>query len=255
MMDVPTTLDIARDDLQLHIIKYGVDCFPPLDVRSEIARAHDLFERLQIEWPKFYQEIVFRPESRAFRILASYSNEKGTARMPTFELTQRGPVYIFPLQLQPLGHLNHDVNLDDVFHKSLHLTREVFPETQVLRLGLIRELLFSTGERDVVPYLSSRFGKFPGTTAKGGNVSLSFRDDMCNIRVQLETVEIHTRSETPLKQVVAEGQEYGLKVVFDVNNIEMRPQQASDIEATLQRAHSLWPEELLKFINWRGDGQ
>ncbi len=252
---MPYMLEIALDDLQHHIVKYGVDCFPPLDVRGEIARAHDLFARLQIEWPKLYQEIVFRPESREFKILASFSNEKGTARMPTFELTRRGPVFIFPRQLPALGLLNHDVNLEDVFLKSLHLTRKEFPETQVLRVGLIRELVFSTGERDVIPYLSSRFGKFPGSTERGGSATLSFRDDKCNIRVQLETVEIQTQSETPLGQVVDQPREYGLKVEFDVNNSAVRPQEASDIETTLQRARNLWPDELLRFINWPGNEQ
>jgi hypothetical protein len=245
-------LSLTLDDLQHHVVKYGLDVFPPLDVRTETTRPPDLFRSLHERWPGFYEELSFRPESNDFRILRSYQSQTATANVATFTLTQRGPVFTFPLCLDPLGEFNRDANLDEVFAGSLAETRRHFPGMQILRVGLVRELVFATGQASSIPYLSARFGGFPGAAPAGGNALLLFRDERCNIRVAIETIRIHRQARTPTNQVLEDSSEYGLKVEFDVNNIDMRPQPESDIAVTLERAHSLWPRQLLEFLNSGG---
>jgi len=248
--DQADSLTITLDDLHQHVVRYGLDVFPPIDVRNEITRAHDLFQNLQEQWPDFYQEINFRPQSSEFRILTTYSLDGGSAKVPTFSLTNRGPVFRFPLRLHDLGDLNQDKDLDQILLGSLGLTRKTFPGLQILRIGLVRELVFGTGKTPSIPYISSRVGSFPGATPRGGNLLALFHDSRCNIRVRVQSIEIHRRARTPTRQVLSDELEYGLQVEFDVNNIEMKPQSDTELETTLQRAHSLWPKGLLEYINW-----
>ncbi|MCH7812891.1 MAG: hypothetical protein IID40_02605 [Planctomycetes bacterium] len=235
-----------------HILKYGVDVFPPLNVRDETTRANDLFRELNTSWPEVFQELSFRPDTNEFQILSSFQMREGTAKMATVTLTPRGPAFAFPLRFGPLGMYEHKTEPEEVFLGSLAVIQEKFPGVQVLRVGLIRELVFSTGRTLSAPYLAHRYGTFPGAESRGGNTTISFRDDRCNIRVKIDTVEVRKQARLPAtRQVMEEKLEYGLAVNFDVNNVEMTPQSISDIHRTLERANSLWPKDLLDFLNWR----
>lgn len=248
-------LIISLDDLQQHIVKYGFDIYPPIDVRNEVTRTHDLFQALQERWPKIYQELSFRPQSGEFKVGASFEFHEQTIKFATLVLTQRGPVFGFPIRLpDPLGGHEHEEQLDELVLASLGLIRKTFPRFDVLRVGLVRETMFGTGQSDSAPYLTNRFGVFPGTVAQGGKALLTFHDDTCNVRVTIDTVQIQRKSQMKAGgRVLSEESSYGLKVDLDVNNKEMRPQETSEIEMVIQRAHSLWPKEMLDFINWKGD--
>ena len=246
-------MDISLDDLQHHVVRYGLDVFPPLDVRNEITRTHDLFQALQEKWPALYQEISFNPQASEFRILASFQFPSGRPKAPTLEFTPRGPVFRFPLLLPPpLGECQYEgrEDLDAVFKESYNCIVGAFPGRQVLRAGLVREAVFSTGQDDPVPWLAPGQDAFPGAVAKGVDETTTFRDDRCNLRIKIQTIEIRRQAHvSATRQVLAEECEHGLQVEFDVNNIEMKPQSDSDIDLTLERAHSLWPDELIGYLN------
>lgn len=246
-----TALKISLEDLEHHVVKYGLDVFPPPDMRDDMTHAQDLFRSLREEWPDLYQDLSLSPERNEFRIEAAFSGKGKTARFPTLVFTRRGPVFAYPRRFpEPIGQLLHKADLDDIFWKSFRLLRKNFPTIQVLRLGLVNEAVFNTRTTNFVPYLASRFGSFPGTKIVGGNVSLTFRDDRCNVRVKLETVEIRRQVQTAaVGRVASEEINFGLQVSLDVNNAEIRPQNESDILLTLERSHCLWPEALLQFIN------
>lgn len=251
-----TTLAISWADLEHHVVKYGLDVFPPPDMRADMTHAQDLFHSLREEWPHLYQDLSLSPERNEFRIEATFSGQGKTARFPTLVFTARGPVFAYPLLFpKPIGQLNHKADFDDIFWKSFRLLKKSFPTIQVLRLGLINEAVFNTGKTNFVPYLASRFGSFPGAKIVGGSVSLTFQDERCNVRVKLETIEIRRQVQTAaVGRVVSEEINFGLQVSLDVNNIEIRPQNESDILLTLERGHCLWSEALLQFINSRVRG-
>ncbi len=251
-----TTLKISWEDLEHHVVKYGLDVFPPPDMRADMTHAQDLFHSLREEWPHLYQDLSLSPERNEFRIEATFSGQGKTARFPTLVFTARGPVFAYPLLFpKPIGQLNHKADFDDIFWKSFRLLKKSFPTIQVLRLGLINEAVFNTGKTNFVPYLASRFGSFPGAKIVGGSVSLTFQDESCNVRVKLETIEIRRQVQTAaVGRVVSEVINFGLQVGLDVNNIEIRPQNESDILLTLERGHCLWSEALLQFINTRVRG-
>ncbi len=244
-------LAISSEDLEQHVVKYGLDVFPPLDMRTETTHAQDLFSSLREDLPELYQELSFAPDRNEFRIGATFTGKGGMTKYPTLVFTQKGPVFAFPcLFPDPIGRCTHKAELDDIFWQSFGLLRKNFPTVEVLRLGLINEAVFNTGKTNFVPYLAKRFGSFPGATLVGGRATLSFRDELCNVRVQLQTIEIHRQARAPATQhVVSQEMDFGVQVTLDVNNIEMKRQGESDIQSTLERAHSLWPKALLEFIN------
>lgn len=247
-----SSLVVSLDDLEQHIVKYGMDVFPPFDFRTETTRAHELFRELQTNWPEFFQELSFRPESNQFQIVAAYGFPQGTAKLAALTFMPRGPVFAFPFKFGPFGECEHKNDPEEVFLKALAVIKRTVPGLQVLRLGLIRELVFATGGTPSAPYVTSRYGTFPGAEAKGGETVVSFRDDFCNIRVKIGTIEIRQEARHPTtKQVMAKDVRHGLAVNFDVSNVEMRPQADTEIERTIERANSLWPRDLLEFLNWR----
>ena len=249
----PESLNITLGDLQQHIVSYGVDVFPPFDLHNAVTRTHDLFQLLQETWPSLYQEESFRPGSNEFQVLATFTFAAGTVKLPTLTFTQRGPVFKFPLQLpDPLGVIEQG-NVEEIFLEALGRVLRAFPGTQALRIGLVRELTFSTGKENSGPYLTSRFGSIAGATPTGGGVRISFRDEKSNIRVEVQTIKIEREAKSPIGVTVKQEGDYGLKVLFDVNNSALRPQSDSDIQTTLKRASSLWPDGLLSFLNWRRD--
>lgn len=249
------SLLLSLDDLQQHVVKYGFDVFPPLDVRNERARAFDLFAGLQENCPELFQEVNFRPDTGELTVMTSYQFGQSSAKTATLTLTPRGPVFAIPLRLpDPLGEISHKHDLDDVVMSALGKMRKSFPGLSVLRIGLIREVVFNTGKSDSIPFLARRFGCFRNTNPKGGNVTLTFQDDNCNVRVKIDTIEIRRQAQVKGSgHVLTDELSYGLQVMLDVNNIEMRPQEAHEIENTLVRAKGLWPKELLEFLNAKGE--
>jgi hypothetical protein len=244
-------LTVTLDDLLEHVVRYGVDIFPPVDFRTELTRAQDLFSRLHEKWPAYYRELDFAPENNQFRAFTTWSQAGGTARCPSLAIVPRGPVFMYPLRLPPpLGEIQHSLDLDGLFMDSLRQLRKTFPGREVLRAGLVRHLVFSTGRTSSVSYINSRFGTFLHSSPTGGEATITFQDGTCNLRARLSTTEIRHEQRLPLTgQVLQVESEYGIKVEFDVNNVQLRPMQEPEIGIVLQRAHSLWPKELIAFIN------
>lgn len=256
--DSSHNLAISLDDLEVHLVRFGLDVFPPLDFRDETTRAHELFRLLHDQRPDIYQELTYRPSANEFTVQASFGGERGAAKIPTLTLAPRGPVFRFPRRLpEPIGdvELGDSRSLEDleaVFFASLNVIRRCAPGLTILRAGLVQELVFSMGQTSTVPWLASRFGGISGAQPHGGNVKLTYADDRCNALVTVETVQLQRQATLASGADVAQAVGFGLKVELDVCNREMRPQEPAEIQMTLQRAHSLWPNELLTFLNWSG---
>lgn len=246
-------LTLTLDDLETHFVRYGLDVFPPLDLRDDTTHAHELFRALNEQWRDLYQELTFSPANNQFSVFASFSGQKGAAKLGTLVFAPRGPVFRFPRRFPaPTGRVMTPNDLDSVFFGSLTEIRRCFAGLKVLRAGLVQEVIFSTGRTSPIPWLASRFGSIAGTEPRGGSVRLTYRDPRCSILISVETVETHRQVKLASGAELNEPTGFGLKVEFDVCNSEMKEQELQDIQMTLERAQSLWPAELLKFLNWRG---
>lgn len=243
-------LRLTLDDIHQYLLRFGLDLFPPLELANEQFRAQSLYRALVESWPQFFAKLSL--SAGEFVISRRFPVGSAEAEVPAFTYTPRGPVVVMPIKLAGYsvpGSDEHKLVAD--FQNILGIIRNVFPGREVLRIGLVRELVFSTGETRADPVLLPVSDEFGGARFIGGESQLVFRDSICNIRVHLKPGEIRQRLESPIGIARENHLAFGLNVEFDVNNVEMRPLQDADIAQVLERAKSLWPGALLDYLNRR----
>ncbi len=244
---------LSTSDLLHHVVKFGIDIYPPIEIDSERTRLNLFYEEARNRWGDLFEKLV--ASDTEFKISKEFAQRPGkrpSIPVDTFVLTQRGPVLVVPVLLPaPVASTGFEGRCTELFDK----VRELFfaalgTKRECLKVGMVRELVFDTGE---TPYqhLIATQRSFAGAGLVGGKRLLVFRDEMCNLRVELEPLEITKTIQLPVGANVQQHAGYGVRVLFDVNNAEFRPLNDADITGVLERASSLWPGELIKFINER----
>ena len=246
--------NFTPDDLTQHVIKFGFDLFPPIRVNTDQIALQNMFDDLQSELPKFFQEIKLNSQANLFAASANFANPAGgsSAQVQTASLIDRGLVFIMPAEFPtPIGRIAEESDVFEAFDKILPILKKAFPKTTILRMGVVREVVF-TSTSPTGPYLTNRYGSFPPAEPKGGRVIVAFSDQRCNIRVTMESLQMETEHRHGAGNIpMGKELSHALGVNFDVNNIQMVAQEINDIEMTIERARSLWPTKLLEFLNWR----
>ena len=246
-------LPLTLDDLAIHVVTIGVDVFPPIEIASERTRLNMFYEEACNRWKDMFERIV--ASESEFTISKTFKHRpeiQGQAvECNTFALTNRGPVFIFPLRLpDPTGVTDLESDYRERFKQIRQLFFSAILERKVMRVGLVREVILSTGETPYLEVLSDE-DTFSGAKLVGGNLRLQYRDDKCNVIVQIEPAEIMKTTKIPVGQPITQRQSYGLRVRLDVNNAEILPLSEDAIEEVLDRADSFWPDVLLDYVNGR----
>ena len=242
------SLGLTEGDIIHHVVKFGMDIYPTVEIPSERTRLNIFYEEARTRQPELCEQLV--ASDREFRISREFrppANVSGpTLRVDTFVLAPRGPVFVIPVRLlDPIGPTGLEQRMFDGFKAPKALFFSVIAERKIMRIGMIRDLIFSTGQSPCQNVLSGR-KKFAGADLKGGRALLVYRDDLCNVRLQFEPAEVMKTTKLPIGAEVAERQSFGLHVTLDVNNHEPKPLEDADIEQVIERASSLWPEKLLE---------
>lgn len=239
---------VTIDDLQVHILKFGIDTFPPIEIPAERTRLNLFFEELTARWPDIYSQLI--ASSERFQISASFGPARAT--IPTFELLPRGPVFLYPVKLQPPhGETNISERAAlETFAKARDIFARAVPGRKCMRVGLVREAVFGV-EESLLHNAVTGQEALPGTKFVGGESLAAYRDDRCNVRIKIATVQIARQIAMPVGMSVTEPAGHGLHVELDVNNAEIRPLEDADIESIVERAASLWPNALVNYIKER----
>jgi hypothetical protein len=220
-----------------------------VDIPSERTRLSLFADELVAKWPDLYGHMMVSPSQ--FELSAKFGPAHAQAQVQTFVLTQRGPVFIYPVRLPPpVGDTQLEKSLDEMFTVARRLFSQALPGKKCMRIGLVRELIFGTGDCLCHAVAANR-AEFAGAHFMGGESLAVYRDSKCNVRVKLSLVQVAKMTQSPLGLSVTEPAGRGMQVEFDVNNAEVRPLEEADIDGILERANSLWPEELIKYINAR----
>lgn len=246
-------VELAISDLCVHVAKIGLDVYPPVEIANERTRLNMFYEEARHRWPDLFDRLL--SSDTDFRISRGFRQDPNVhgplTTVDTFVLVPRGPVFIFPLLLpDPVGSTNLEEDYFRIFEEVRDLFLSALPGREILRLGLVRELLFKTETTNFRNVLGDT-STFSGAELIDGSLLLRYRDSKCNIRIQINPVEISTTTQLPIGRRVERHEGYGLQVHFDVNNHEIRPLGSSDIAEILERANGFWPDELLKYINER----
>ena len=249
-----TDLMINLDDLDQHVATFGIDVFPAIEIPVERTHLNMFYEEAHDKWPDLFEGLIASDfEFRISKVFRVQPDIRGGPGFPvhTFELTQRGPLVRFPLMLpKPVGA----TKLEGTFLMRFAEIRKLFfkhlPGRALMRVGLVRNVIFATGEQRCEPLLAAN-SEFAGAKLQGGACRFDYRDDQCNVLVQLNPVQAMTVTQLPVGATVSQHGGFGLNVQLDVNNGEIRPLSDDDINVVLDRAASLWPKKLLEYINER----
>ncbi len=244
-------ITLSADDVVQHVVTIGLDIFPPIEMRNERTRLNMFFEDVRERWGDIYETLTVGESE--FKISKPF-REKPDVRDPTFPvdsfvLTPRGPVFVFPLRLpDPVGFTKLEGRYKEIFTEVRKALWSRLPGHKVLRVGLIREVLFLTGETDCT-FLVSGQPDWLGARLTGGQRLFQYQDDKCNIRLEFGPGRLSKVTQLPVGKKVGEPVGFGIKVKLDINNTELRELQDADIEEVLERAIGFWPDELLQYLS------
>lgn len=243
------SLSLSTNDLMTHVVKIGMDVHPPIDIATERTRLNIFYEEAHSRHARLFEKLV--ASDREFVISKEFRAEGGgaTAVVPTFVLTARGPVFVFPLRLPPpIGPTEFADTHLDLFREMRAVFFSSIPGRECLRIGLVRELVFQTGQTQSHGMIAAEQSTFSGAPLAGGTLLRLYRDDQHNHRIAIEAVEMTRETKLAIGRTMTEPAGYGLKVVLDVNNHALRTLEEADMDMVLDRATGLWPDVLLEFL-------
>lgn len=248
------TLSLSLADLRYHVVTFGVDVYPPVELANERTRLSVFFDEARERWKNLLERLTqstsdFRI-SKEFRPAPAETAASGPSyTVETFVLTNRGPVFVFPLVLPaPVEETGLEESYIDDFHQIMRHFLNAVPKRAVMRVGLVRDLIFATGESLCLDLVTEQ-RTFANANLAGGHILLRFRDEKYNHSLLLEPVQITKTTQLPVGTRVAEHAGYGIKARIDVNNINVqKPLEEGEIQEVVVRATSLWPDELIKLI-------
>jgi hypothetical protein len=251
----PTDPNFSEQDVVEHIETYGVDLLPPLELPMETVRAQSFFTELRTRWPTLYQSLTIGPQF-VISTMLEFGNDTKVG-FPTVIVNPRGPIFMFPRRMAVVRGEEpsnlQDIETSEVFIGAFDLFGKTFPR-QALRLGVVRKVVFATGQTDCTAWLGRNVLEFDAGRLEGVQCLLNYQDDDFNYRIQMETAQITQHMAVPALggQVVPAGPEqFALVVNLDVNNRLAHPLDADELRGVIERANGLWPGGLLQFLNER----
>jgi len=241
---------ISLDDIQTHVVQFGLDVLPVPEVGTQRTRLNMFYEAARDRFPQLYDQIsAGDAEFKIFKTFRKPGAHAGpSATSETFVLTNRGPVFVFPLRMpDPINETGLQPEHVELFREVLALFREGLPGTTLLHLGVVRELIFSTGA-SLPMSLITRKATFAGADLAGADCRLLFQDARMNHRIGLNSIQIMKGIQHPVGATFEQRLGFGLRVVLDVNNKEIKPMAQPDIDEVIDRAVALWPAQLLEYL-------
>jgi hypothetical protein len=239
-----------QEKISQHIVKYGVDMRPPLTPEQDRTKLQDYGNWLVEQFPEVFETLLLGPRELRVQRTFLLPNAK-RIELPTFVLTNRGPVFTFPERLYIDRPHELDISeKDKIFRKAFDELRGRFAERAVPRVGVVHELVFDCGFINSLDIVASNL-KHDLWRQKVANlrILLETPTDDKNINIEIRPTHLQ-RTGTPNETAAPEDMKFGIIVNVDINNRQMAADltkaQVTDI---LAFASDYVPEELIKFLN------
>ncbi len=246
-------ISLSLSDVLTHVVKFGIDIYPPISYREEQTRLNIFYDEMRSIQPQLFQKV--HASAQEFKVFADFrapNDEAKRVTVSTFDLTSRGPVFVYPLKCPPpIGDTAIADDYLELFTQARSMFFRAIPGRQSLRLGLIREVVFGTGDEAVNTFFA-RQAALANAVLTGGKSVRVYQDDRHNHRIVIDSVEIARETRLAVGTTVSEPTEHGLQITLDVNNEAIRPLEEADIQQVIERANSLWPDELLSYLSREG---
>lgn len=233
-----------------HIIKYGVDFRPAIVLNREKTRLQDYCNWLIEQFPIAFETLIAGPNQ--LRVQKNFILPTGKRiDMPTFILTNRGPLFTLPHRLFIDEPQNLDIpDRDRIFRKALEELRSRFPGQAVLRVGVIHEFVFDTGQMDSLEIITSNL-KNDLWKERIKNLNLRLETPVEDKNINLDIRPTYLKHPGPRNSgIPGQNAACGIIVNVDINNRQVKNNltkaQVNDI---LAFANDYIPEELINFLN------
>ena len=143
------------DSISQHIIKYGVEIRPGINLELERTKLQDFANCLIDQFPAVFETLLSGP--RQFNINKAFKLDGGKqAQLSTFMLTTRGLVFTFPKRL--FLESPQDLNLgelDSIFLEAMGQLRKRFSDKTMARVNLTHELVLNTDQESSLDIAAS----------------------------------------------------------------------------------------------------
>jgi len=239
-----------KEKISQHVVKYGVDTRPPLLPEQDRAKLQDYGNWLVEQCPDVFETLLVSPHDLRVQRTFLLPNAK-RIELPTFVLTNRGPVFTFPERLYiDRPHELAIAEKDKIFRRAFEEMRSRFPDRAVPRVGVVHEIVFDTGFINSLDIVASNL-KNEMWRQKAKNLRLLLETPTADKNVNIEirpTYLQHTG--TPNDTAPSEDRKFGVIVNVDINNRQVTGDLTkAEISDVIAFAGDYVPDELIKFLN------
>ncbi len=239
-----------KEKISQHIVKYGVDMRPVVTPEQDRTKLQDYGNWLVQQFPEVFETLLVGPKELRVQRTFLLPNAK-RVELPTFVLTNRGPVYTFPERLyidRP-----HELDIPDkdrIFRKAYDELRVRFAERMVPRVGVVHELVFDSGLVNSLDIVASNLkNEVWRQKAASLRILLETPTDDKNINIEIRPTHLQ-RTGIPDRSVTSEDMQFGIIVNVDINNRQMVADLSkAQVADVLAFASDYVPDELIRFLN------
>lgn len=238
-----------KERISQHIVRYGLETQPPLDLEKDRALLQDYANWLIGQFGDLFETLMSGP--RQFRINKAFPLNQGkTFEAATFVLTPRGPLFAFPRRLYMNGP--QDIKLPDtkdVFAKAMLDLQQRFVDHPIKRVTVVHEFVFDTDQDDSLEIVAANFRR------------AAWRKELAGARIQLElrrqnkivVLDIRPTFISRIPQqgaAVPEPQRYGVMVKADIGIVAQAETVClAELDDLLQFVDFYIPQEMLNLLN------
>jgi hypothetical protein len=239
-----------KEKISQHVVKYGVDTRPSLLPEQDRTRLQDYGNWLVEQFPEVFETLLVGPRELRVQRTFLLPNAK-RIELPTFVLTNRGPVFTFPERLyidQP-----HELAIpekDQVFQRAFEELRSRFPDRTVPRVGVVHEIVFDAGFINSLDIVASNLkNDLWRQKVKNLRLLLEMPTEDKNVNIEIRPTYLqHTG--TPTDPVTPEDRKFGVVANVDINNRRITGDLTkAGISDILSFASDYVPDGLINFLN------
>jgi hypothetical protein len=238
------------EHISQHVVKFGVHIQPTISPKDDKTKLQDYCNWLIGQFPEVFETLVVGPNQLQVQKVFALAGGK-RLELPTFALTVRGPVFTLPQRI--FIDQVHDLDIPDrdkIFRRALDELRARFSDRKILRVGVVHEFVFDTGQINSLEIIASNLKNDLWREAiKNLRILLEMPREGKNVNLEIRPTCV-SRAAISGENVPIQDVRFGIIVNVDINNQQIKGDLTkAEINDILAFANDYVPEELIKFLN------